>query len=106
MSSSQGNAAQARPERVTWPLLSGLIPQLVDAHVPRQETGLGLAASLAPGDKALLVPAANAVTSLGGLGGTGKTQLAVAIAHALWDRRALDLLVWVTPSSRDAVVTT
>jgi tetratricopeptide (TPR) repeat protein len=90
---------------VTWPLLSGLIPQLADAHVARQETGLGLAASLAPGDTAVLIPDAEAARTLGGLGGTGKTQLALAVAHALWDRRELDLVVWLTPSSRDAVIT-
>src|SRR5229473_4975631 len=39
------------------------------------------------------------------LGGTGKTQLAATLAHALWDNRAVDLLVWVTAFSRDAIVT-
>jgi tetratricopeptide (TPR) repeat protein len=94
-----------RPGEVTWPLLSGLIPQLADSHVLRQETGLGLAASLAPGDTAVLIPDEEAGRTLGGLGGTGKTQLALAVAHALWERNALDLVLWVTPSSRDAVVT-
>ena len=95
----------ARPEGVSWPLLSGLIPQLADSHVPRQETGLGLAASLAPGDTAVLIPADEANRTLGGLGGTGKTQLALAVAHTLWDRRTLDLILWLTPTNRDAVIT-
>src|SRR5499427_4579603 len=94
-----------RPGEVTWPLLSGLIPQLADSYVPRQETGLGLAATLAPGDTAVLIPADEANRTLGGLGGTGKTQLALAVAHTLWDRHALDLVLWLTPSSRDAVIT-
>ena len=98
-------SAPARPEGVTWPLLSGVIPQLAESHVPRQETGLGLAASLAPGDTAVLIPDDEAGRTLGGLGGTGKTQLALSVAHALWDRRALDLVLWLTPSSRDAVMT-
>jgi len=106
MSSSPTGGPPARPGRVTWPLLSGLIPQLADAHVPRTETGLGLAASLAAGETGVLIPGGDAAASLGALGGTGKTQLAAAIAHALWERGALELLVWVTPSSRDAVVTT
>ena len=38
-------------------------------------------------------------------GGTGKTQLAAALARALWETRAVDLLVWVTAISRDAIVT-
>jgi hypothetical protein len=105
MSGRYPEGTPARPEEVTWPLLSGLIPQLADSHVPRQETGLGLAASLAPGDTAVLIPADAASRTLGGLGGTGKTQLALAVAHALWDRHALDLVVWLTPSSRDAVIT-
>jgi tetratricopeptide (TPR) repeat protein len=38
-------------------------------------------------------------------GGTGKTQLAAALAHQLWDSRAVDLLVWVKASSRNAILT-
>jgi tetratricopeptide (TPR) repeat protein len=91
---------------VTWPLLSGLIPPLADAYVPRQETGLGLAANMVAGQTGVLVPADDAAgRSLGIMGGTGKTQLAAAIAHVLWEQRALDLLLWVTPSGRDAVLT-
>ena len=105
MSGSQLNGGLAQRGTVDWPLLSGVIPQLADSHVARHETGLGLAASLAPGDTAVLIPSDDAGRSLGGLGGTGKTQLALAVAHALWDRRALDLVVWVCPSTRDAVVT-
>jgi tetratricopeptide (TPR) repeat protein len=105
MSDRYPDGVPARPDRVTWPLLSGLIPQLADSYVPRQETGLGLAASLAPGDTAVLIPADEANRTLGGLGGTGKTQLALAVTHALWDRHALDLVLWLTPSSRDAVIT-
>jgi len=37
--------------------------------------------------------------------GTGKTQLAAALARALWETRTVDLLVWVTAISRDAIVT-
>src|SRR5215468_1390314 len=105
MSGSHLDGGLARPGAVNWPLLSGVIPQLADSHIPRHESGLGLAASLAPGDTAVLIPSDEAGRSLGGLGGTGKTQLALAVAHALWERRALDLVVWVCPSTRDAVVT-
>jgi hypothetical protein len=42
---------------------------------------------------------------LAGLGGVGKTQLAAALAHRVWDQQAAELLVWVTASSRDAIVT-
>src|SRR5262249_25719135 len=105
MSGSNPDGGLARPGAVNWPLLSGVIPQLADSHVPPHETGLGRAASLARGAAAVLIPSDDAGRSLGGLGGTGKTQLALAVAHALWDRRALDLVVWMCPSTRDAVVT-
>src|SRR5262252_1842909 len=104
--SSQSDTARPRPEGVTWPLLSGMIPPLAEAYVPRQETGLGLAASMVAGQTGLLIPTDDAAgKSLGGLGGTGKTQLATAIAHVLWEQQALDLLLWVTPSGQDAVLT-
>src|SRR5499427_491519 len=104
--SSQSDPARPRPEGVTWPLLSGMIPPLAEAYVPRQETGLGLAASMVAGQTGLLIPTDDAAgKSLGGLGGTGKTQLATAIAHVLWEQQALDLLLWVTPSGQDAVLT-
>jgi hypothetical protein len=104
MSGRYPDGVPARPDEVTWPLLSGLIPQLADSNIPRQETGLSLAASLVPGDTAVLIPADEANRTLGGLGGTGKTQLALAVAHTLWDRRSVELVLWLTPSNRDAVI--
>lgn len=100
-----GGTTQGRAGPVAWPVLSGLIPPLADSYTPRSETGLSLAGSLSPGETAVLVTADDAARALGGLGGTGKTQLAAAIAHTLWDQRAVDLLVWVTASGRDAVLT-
>src|SRR5215469_9289927 len=104
--SSQSDAAQPRPGDVTWPLLSGMIPPLADAYVPRQETGLGLSASMVAGQTGMLIPSDDAAgKSLGRLGGTGKTQLATAIAHVLWEQQSVDLLLWVTPTGQDAVLT-
>jgi tetratricopeptide (TPR) repeat protein len=88
-----------------WPVASGLVPPLADCYTPRTETGLSLADSLKPGETVVLVAADDVARTLGGLGGTGKTQLAAAIAHALWDQRAVDLVVWVTAAGRDAVIT-
>jgi tetratricopeptide (TPR) repeat protein len=104
MSGQQGTGQEisAPPE---WPLLCGLVPPLTDSFVPRQETGLTSLDSLLRGETVALVPGGDAANSpLGVLGGTGKTELATAIAHAAWDQRAVDLLLWVTPTGRDAVL--
>ncbi|MFF4846251.1 tetratricopeptide repeat protein [Streptomyces collinus] len=37
-------------------------------------------------------------------GGTGKTQIAAAYARAQWESGSLDVLVWITATSRQAVV--
>jgi len=61
---------------------------------------------MVPGQTGVLIPADDAAgTSLGELGGTGKTQLAAAIGHVLWQQRAVDLLLWIPATGRDAVLT-
>ncbi|WP_285902431.1 helix-turn-helix transcriptional regulator [Frankia sp. AiPs1] len=42
---------------------------------------------------------------LAGMGGVGKTQLAADYAHQAWDTGSVDLLMWVTAASRDAIQT-
>ncbi|HXL89507.1 MAG TPA: tetratricopeptide repeat protein [Streptosporangiaceae bacterium] len=86
------------PPRVPM-LLSGDVPPIADPYFPRQETGHGLAAGLRPGDVVVLTDDASSS------GGTGKTQLAVEFAHAMWNTAAADVLIWVTASSHEAVVT-
>jgi tetratricopeptide (TPR) repeat protein len=103
--SSQGSITQAPSSQASWPVLSGHVPPLADSFVPRQETGLGAAAALVPGETTVLVPpSTGAGRSLAGLGGTGKTQLATAIAHALWEQGTVELVVWLAAAGRDAVV--
>src|SRR5215468_7468291 len=92
-------------EQVRWPVLSGLMPPLADSYTPRAESGPDPADDLHPGETVVLVTADAAARALGGMGGTGKTQLAAAIAHTLWNRGAVDLVLWVTASGRDAVLT-
>ena len=100
---------------VEWPLRCGPVPPLADCHSPRPETGLGRIGKLDPGDTLILVPGPDTAPSgiapssgrpacLAASGGTGKTQLAAALAHQLWDSRGVDLLVWVKASSRNAVL--
>jgi len=77
----------------------GVVPPLADSYFPRIETGFGLADGLRPGETIVLANAEN-----GGVPGVGKTQLAVGFAHALWNNRAVDLLVWVPAGCRESIV--
>jgi tetratricopeptide (TPR) repeat protein len=85
-------------QRAGAPLLTGSVPPLAPFYHARQETGFGLAERLLPGETTLLVPATLRA------GGTGKTQLALGFAHAMWSARAVDLLAWVPAGGREAVV--
>jgi NB-ARC domain/Tetratricopeptide repeat len=55
-------------------------------------------------DRDVLAPDTSPTTLLCGLGGVGKTQIALHHADRLWDRGDLDLIVWITSTSRDATV--
>ena len=85
--------------------LSGIIPPLADSFHQRPETGLDLRAGLYPGDTVVLTHGEETAAGPALQGGTGKTQLAVAFTHALWGARAVDALVWVTATSREAIIT-
>jgi tetratricopeptide (TPR) repeat protein len=84
--------------------VSGRIPPLAESYSPRPETGFGLR-SLPPGQATVLVAADDGLTrGLRGLGGTGKTHLAAALAREHLDERAADVVVWVAATGRDALV--
>ena len=85
-------------QRSGAPVLTGSVPPLAPFYHARQETGFELAGALRPGETILLVPA------LLGTGGTGKTQLAVGFAHAMWSARAVDVLAWIPAGSRGAII--
>ncbi len=96
----------AETTHVTWPVWSGEAPPLADAFSSRPETGIGHLMDMRPGQTAVLTrPDRAGDRPLAGLGGTGKTQLAVASARSLWQSGAVELLAWVPASSRDAVLT-
>jgi hypothetical protein len=84
-------------------LLAGTVPPLADAYYQRPETGLALRGGLYPGDTVVLTHDEEAEPAA--RGGTGKTQLAVAYAHALWSLRTVEVLVWVTATNRAAIIT-
>ena len=77
-------------------LLSGTVPPLADAYYPREQTGPDLASSLRAGETVVLVHGGQSELAPAAQGGTGKTQLAVEFAHAMWNTRAVEVLVWVT----------
>ncbi len=85
-------------------LLSGTVPPLADAYYPRQQTGPDLTSSLRPGETVVLVHGAETELMPTAQGGTGKTQLAVEFTHAMWNSRAVEVLVWVTAASRESIV--
>jgi tetratricopeptide (TPR) repeat protein len=61
---------------------------------------------MAPGAIVALTPARTASGSAPDwFGSCGKTQLAAYIAESLWKARKLDLLVWITATSRAAILT-
>ena len=96
-----------QPRTPTQPgiLLSGIVPPLADSYYTRAETGPDLAASLHPGETAVLVHGEETEVAPAGQGGTGKTQLAVEFTHAMWNSRLVEVLVWVTATNAEAVLT-
>src|SRR4029077_13742097 len=85
--------------------LSGSIPPLAESFHSRPETGLDLRAGLYPGDTVVLTHREETGAAPATQGGTGKTQIAVAFSHALWGARAVDALIWVPATSREAIIT-
>lgn len=95
--SSQVAVATSSRAPTTWPRLVGVVPLLADCRQPRQiDRELSDVLTAGEPNGVCLV--------LSGLGGVGKTQLAVARAERAWHRREVDLLVWVTGSSRASIV--
>jgi tetratricopeptide (TPR) repeat protein len=83
----------------------GEIPPLTDGFTDRPDTGGGLADVLVPGSAAVLVPDPAVLQTLPNWpGACGKTQMAVMIAESLWRSRAIDGLIWISATSRAAVI--
>jgi hypothetical protein len=82
---------------VTWPHLVGVLPRQADHFQDRGANHLLERATAGAGTAVLC-------QVLAGMGGVGKTQLAAHHARTLWRDGQLDLLVWITASSRTAIV--
>ncbi|HEY1003415.1 MAG TPA: tetratricopeptide repeat protein, partial [Streptosporangiaceae bacterium] len=78
---------------------------LASAYFPRELTGPGPGRTPRPGETVVLVHGGETEVTPLAQGGTGKTQLAVEFAHAMWNNRAVEVLVWVNAASRDSIVT-
>lgn len=93
--------------QVTWPVRSGAVPPLADVFSIRPETVPDLNAALAPGATVVLAPAparGGGIRAGGHPGPTGKTQLAAGSAEGLLRSGGIELLVWVTATSRASVL--
>jgi hypothetical protein len=97
-SNVQNNLFVSQVTSPTWPQRVGAIPRVADCFQSRPAETFFTAAP----DSGQKVPS---TLILSGLGGVGKTQVAANFARSQWQSGAVDLLVWVEASSKDAVVT-
>ncbi|HEY6310609.1 MAG TPA: tetratricopeptide repeat protein [Streptosporangiaceae bacterium] len=83
----------------------GEVPPVVEGFTDRPDTVGSLVEVLVPGSAVALVPNPAAVESLPNWpGACGKTQIAVMVAESLWRSQLIDGLVWISVTSRAAVL--
>ena len=99
-----GNSSGAGDEKAAAAVRSGEVPPLADCFSARPETVPGLADALVPGRPIVLTGPEARRHQYDWPGGTGKTQLAAYLAESLWRARQVELLVWVTATTRASVL--
>ena len=83
----------------------GEVPPLAEGFTARPDTARGIADALVPGSAIALVPGSEfAEGRQNWLGASGKTQIAVMIAESLWRSENIDVLIWVSGTSRASVL--
>ncbi|MFE5686893.1 NB-ARC domain-containing protein [Streptomyces sp. NPDC056512] len=82
--------------RAAWPHQVGVLPPRASSFQHRAEVDQ-LRAAVDSGGTAVLSQV------LTGTGGVGKTQLAADYARSAWDSGGVDVLVWISASSRSAI---
>ncbi len=81
------------------------MPPLAQGLTDRPDTARGLMDALVPGSAIALVPGSPFAEGPGKwLGACGKTQIAALLAESLWQSGAIDILVWVSATSRSSVL--
>src|SRR5258708_25290344 len=98
--SAQGGA-------VAWPVRSGVVPTLVEGFTPRLESAHGISQALIPGATVAITPATTTRAAPGlpdWHASCGKTQLAAHVAETLWLAGEIELLAWVSATTRASVV--
>jgi tetratricopeptide (TPR) repeat protein len=87
------------------PVISGPVPSLADCFTLRPQTGPGPLDASPPGRWLVLTAPSGAVKPADGWpDGTGKTQLAAHLARTWCQGRESGLLVWLTATSRDSML--
>ena len=83
----------------------GDIPPLAEGFSDRPDTARGILDALTPGSTIALVPGTEfAEGQHNWLGASGKTQIAVILTETLWRSGAVDMVVWISATSRSAVL--
>jgi tetratricopeptide (TPR) repeat protein len=83
----------------------GEVPPVADGFTDRPDTVGSVVEILVPGSAVALVPNPAAAESLPNWpGACGKTQIAVMVAESMWRSQLIDGLVWISVTSRAAVL--
>src|SRR6202047_109590 len=81
------------------------MPPLAEGFSDRPDTAGGILDALIPGSTIALVPGSEfAEGKQNWLGAAGKTQTAVMLAETLWRSGAVEVVVWISATSRSAVL--
>ncbi|MDX3187771.1 FxSxx-COOH system tetratricopeptide repeat protein [Streptomyces sp. MN03-5084-2B] len=105
---SRGTSQPASGDRAVTPESPrrrrfGAVPPRAGAFQHRAVAATLTRAVESGGTTVLTGAAATPASVLTGLGGVGKTQLAADHAHTMWDSRQVELLVWISARTRDAI---
>src|SRR6516164_6557726 len=81
------------------------MPPFAEGFSDRPDTARGILDALVPGSTIALVPGSEfAEGKQNWLGASGKTQIAVLLAETLWRSGDVDIVVWISATSRSAVL--